>query len=179
MIWRSDIHKVVLCLPDSWSNWNVEVFFKRGGNWSAWRKTSQSKGENQHRVVKSSRGCRQKLPPTWLVFAGYSAWHFFMDNFFKIKYPWTGRLLWQLSCLLQYFLTTLQQQTQPTYGVDAGIWTWATFVGGECSYHYAILAPHKAVVTAIFEICFQNNEVGFQSVSFIHAHVYWSNFTSG
>ena len=27
-----------------------------------------------------------------------------------------------------------QQQTQPTYGVNAGIWTQATMVGGECSH---------------------------------------------
>ena len=27
--------------------------------------------------------------------------------FFQIKYPWTGRLLWQLSLLFQNFLTTL------------------------------------------------------------------------
>ena len=32
-----------------------------------------------------------------------------------------------------------QQQTQPTYGVDARIRTWATLVGGECSHHYAVL----------------------------------------
>ena len=32
-----------------------------------------------------------------------------------------------------------QQQTQPTYGVDARIRTWATLVGGECSHLYAIL----------------------------------------
>ena len=25
-------------------------------------------------------GCRRKLPPTWLVSAGYSAWHFFADG---------------------------------------------------------------------------------------------------
>ena len=31
-----------------------------------------------------------------------------------------------------------QQQTQPTYGVDAEIWTRATWVGGECSHHCAI-----------------------------------------
>ena len=32
MIWRLDIHKVVLRLPDSWSNWNLEVlvFEERG-----------------------------------------------------------------------------------------------------------------------------------------------------
>ena len=34
-----------------------------------------------------------------------------------------------------------QQQTQPTYGVDARIRTWATLVGGECSHHCATLAP--------------------------------------
>ena len=33
-----------------------------------------------------------------------------------------------------------QQQTQPTYGVDAEIWTRATLVGGECSYHCTTLA---------------------------------------
>ena len=31
-----------------------------------------------------------------------------------------------------------QQQTQPTYGVVAGIWTRTTVVGGECSHHCAI-----------------------------------------
>ena len=32
MIQRQDIHKVVLCLPDSWSNWSLEMlgFEKRG-----------------------------------------------------------------------------------------------------------------------------------------------------
>ena len=34
-----------------------------------------------------------------------------------------------------------QQQTQPTYGVDASIRTRATLVGGECSHHCATLAP--------------------------------------
>ena len=33
MIWRSHIHKVVLRLPDSWSNWNLEVLvFEERGN---------------------------------------------------------------------------------------------------------------------------------------------------
>ena len=67
-----------------------------------------------------------------------------------MKYPWTGHLLRQLSCVTQNFLTALQQQTQPIYDDDTGIWTQATFVEGECSYHYVILALHKAVVTAIF-----------------------------
>ena len=30
-----------------------------------------------------------------------------------------------------------QQQNQPAYGVDAGIWTRATLVGGESSHHCA------------------------------------------
>ena len=38
-------------------------------------------------------GCRQKPPPTWLVSAGYSAWHFFPDGVLKINYPCTGRLV--------------------------------------------------------------------------------------
>ena len=27
-------------------------------------------------------GCRRKSPPTWLVLAGYSAWHFFTNSIF-------------------------------------------------------------------------------------------------
>ena len=38
-------------------------------------------------------GCRRKLPPTWLVSAGYSVWHFFTDSVFYIKFPWTVCLL--------------------------------------------------------------------------------------
>ena len=52
--------------------------------------------------------CQQKLLPTCLVSASYSAWYFFTDCVVEIKYAWTGRLLWLLSCLLQNFLTTLQ-----------------------------------------------------------------------
>ena len=43
MIWRKDINKVVLCLPDSWSNWNLEVLFFEKRK----EKTSWSKEENQ------------------------------------------------------------------------------------------------------------------------------------
>ena len=32
-----------------------------------------------------------------------------------------------------------QQQTQPTYGIHTGIWTWATLVGGKCSHLCPIL----------------------------------------
>ena len=34
-----------------------------------------------------------------------------------------------------------KQQTQPTYGFNTGIWTWATLVGDECSHHCVILVP--------------------------------------
>ena len=33
-----------------------------------------------------------------------------------------------------------QQQTQPTNGVDSGIWTRATLVGEKCSHHCSTLA---------------------------------------
>ena len=40
-----------------------------------------------------------------------------------------------------------QQQTQPTYGVDAGIWTQTIFVRGECSYYApSVLAPLAPVL---------------------------------
>ena len=35
-----------------------------------------------------------------------------------------------------------QQQTQPTYDVESRNRTWATLVGGKCSNHCAIPAPH-------------------------------------
>ena len=38
-----------------------------------------------------------------------------------------------------------RQQTQPTYGVDAGIWTRATLVEGECSHHCTALAPQASL----------------------------------
>ena len=58
------------------------------------------------RVVKSN-WLPAKIAPTWLESASYSAWRFPTDGVFQIKYPWTGRLLWQFSRLLQNFLTTL------------------------------------------------------------------------
>jgi len=42
-----------------------------------------------------------------------------------------------------------QQQTQPRYGVDAGIRTWATLVGGECSHHCATLIANLHTGCAI------------------------------
>ena len=39
-----------------------------------------------------------------------------------------------------------QKQTQPTYGVEAGIGTRAILVGGECSNHCATLAPPRGGV---------------------------------
>ena len=58
-------------------------------------------------VLSKVAGYQQKSLPTRLVSASYSAWHFFTDGAFKIKYPWTGCLLWKLSCILQNFLTSL------------------------------------------------------------------------
>ena len=39
-----------------------------------------------------------------------------------------------------------QQQSQPTYGVEAGIWTQATLVGGERSHYCTIACSPKAVI---------------------------------
>ena len=42
-----------------------------------------------------------------------------------------------------------QQQTQPTYGVDARIRTRATLVGGECSHHCAAPILLRAIKTYV------------------------------
>ena len=44
-------------------------------------------------------GCQQKLPPTWLVSAGYSAWHFLTDSVVlnKISLDWLLTLATQPS----------------------------------------------------------------------------------
>ena len=62
-------------------------------------------------------------------------------------------------------------KNQPIYSVEAGIWTWATLVGGKCSHHCAILAPQaktvksfhlilvflaKGQITSQYVIVFQN-----------------------
>ena len=39
-----------------------------------------------------------------------------------------------------------QQQTRPTYGVDAGIWTRTTLVGGECSLTEPPFLPYILIV---------------------------------
>ena len=41
-------------------------------------------------------GCRWKSRPTWLVSAGYSAWHFFMDDVFQLK-----SLYWPFTLITQ------------------------------------------------------------------------------
>ena len=44
-------HKVVLCLPDSRSNWNLEMLvFEERGKLEYPEKTSRSKGENQQQT---------------------------------------------------------------------------------------------------------------------------------
>jgi len=47
MIWRYDIHKVVLCLPDSCSHWNLEVlvFEERGKPEYPEKNLSEQRGE--------------------------------------------------------------------------------------------------------------------------------------
>ena len=52
-----------------------------------------------NRVAKSS-WMRVKIFAYLVITAGYSAWHFFTNGVFWIKFPWTDRLLWQLSRLL-------------------------------------------------------------------------------
>ena len=81
------------------------------------------------------------------------------DNDLEVAHPQSGSspiwLLTQLQCGNVGFwgegktcvpgekpLGENQQQAQPTYGVDAGIWTRTTLVGGECSHHCPTLAPH-------------------------------------
>ena len=93
-------------------------------------------------------GCRRKSPPTWLVSAGYSAWHYFLYGcHFLIKYPWKVRLLWQISRLLQTFLTTLYLSLE-----QLGL-------GGECYPMFQQLGPavllsrkmpgHAAIICAL------------------------------
>ena len=74
-------------LPDSWSNWNLELLvFEQGGKKEYLvEKISRSNGENQ-------------------------------------------------------------QQTRLTYGVDAGIWTPITLVGGECSLTEPPFLPYILIV---------------------------------
>ena len=44
-----------------------------------------------------------------------------------------------------------QQQTQPTYGVDARIRTQAALGGGECTHNCATLAPQEEDLKSYFE----------------------------
>ena len=44
----------------------------------------------------------------------------------------------------------------PTYGVDAGMWTQDTLVGGECSHHPTILDPQPEV--EVFDATYQNHD---------------------
>ena len=50
-----------------------------------------------------------------------------------------------------------QWQTHPTYVVDAGIWTWATLVGGECSHHCIILPPFQSTIIKHLQEHLQTN----------------------
>ena len=59
-----------------------------------------------------------------------------------------------------------QQQTQPTYGVDAGIWTRATLVGGERSHHCATLAPHPELFVKLQFIEYRFSKKPYLPLSF-------------
>ena len=53
-----------------------------------------------------------------------------------------SRLNWNLEVLVSSWSKgENQQQTQPTYGINAMIQTRATLMGGEYSHHCATLAP--------------------------------------
>ena len=61
-----------------------------------------------------------------------------------------------------------QQQTQTTYGIDAGTQTWATSVGGECPHNCATMP----VVTwyfqlKLFKVSVQKLDPPFSSVSVV------------
>ena len=50
-ICRWHIHIVILRLPDSWSNWNLEMLiFEKRGKLEYPEKTFQSKGENEQQT---------------------------------------------------------------------------------------------------------------------------------
>ena len=61
------------------NSWNINICTPH-----VFRKHScrHSRGFVQSGLSKVA-GCQQKSLPTWLVLAGYSAWHFFMDAFFE------------------------------------------------------------------------------------------------
>ena len=78
------------------------------------------------------------------------------------------------------------QQTQPTYGVDAGSWTLATLVGGERSHHCAILAPLNFATRAWFRFtdspprfyCFPSSLSSFYSIKIKSRDVSGANVSS-
>ena len=154
---------MVLRPPDSWLNWNLEVlFFEERGKPEYPGEKPLGAREKTNTGLSKVASCQQKSPPTWLVLASYS----------KISLDWPLTWTTQLSTSKLSDNPATTKLIRPTYGIDTEIWTQAAFVGGERSYHYTILAPRKAVVSAIFEISFQKNEVSFQSVSFIYVYVY-------
>ena len=52
-----------------------------------------------HPGLSKEAGCWRKSPPTWLVLAGYSDWHFLKDGVFlnKISLDWSLTLTTQPS----------------------------------------------------------------------------------
>ena len=116
-------------------------------------------------------GCQQKPLSTWLVSAGYSAWHFFMDG---VKYSWTGRLLWQLDqpSISKNFLTTLNfwvmlyfHSIKPhrflnLYPVLCLFQTWPIALQCICSMRYLdfVCPPNKVFHTLYWQCILQTEE---------------------
>ena len=66
------------------------------------------------------------------------------------------------------------QQTQPTYGVDAGIWTRATLVGGERSHHCAIPCSPKDDLRWSRSRSFFNNKWRHHRVTSDRQRFFWN-----
>ena len=49
-----------------------------------------------------------------------------------------------------------QQQTQPTYGFDTGIWTQAALVEGECSHLCTTHAPPRSLSSVMFPTSYKH-----------------------
>ena len=62
--------------------------------------------------------------------------------------------------LTNRWIMNIDLETQTTFGVDGGIWTWATLVEGECSHHCFPLAPNSISLWIIDLVRFTNTRNG-------------------
>ena len=78
-------------------------------------------------------GCRRKSPPTWLVSAGYSAWHFFTGSVFlkKISLDWSLTLTTQPSTSKHSDNPDVKARTFQAEGFDLPA---LTPVAGKCLF---------------------------------------------